>query len=79
MVAAPAAAFPHPPLLVLSLLHLAVSPLLWWCAGEVSALATGLPLDWEAAAFVAVDESRVDVLRWGTRSTTRAGRGAVLP
>lgn len=31
--------------------------------GEVSALATGLPLDWEAAAFVAVDESRVDVLR----------------
>ncbi|KXZ45434.1 hypothetical protein GPECTOR_54g174 [Gonium pectorale] len=31
--------------------------------GEISGLASGLPLDWEAAAFVAVDENRVDVLR----------------
>ncbi|GIL78402.1 hypothetical protein Vretifemale_7873, partial [Volvox reticuliferus] len=31
--------------------------------GEISGLATGLPLDWEASAFVAVDDNRVDVLR----------------
>ncbi|GFR41567.1 hypothetical protein Agub_g2287, partial [Astrephomene gubernaculifera] len=31
--------------------------------GEISGLASGLPLEWDAAAFVAVDESRVDVLR----------------
>ncbi|EFJ41428.1 hypothetical protein VOLCADRAFT_35628, partial [Volvox carteri f. nagariensis] len=31
--------------------------------GEISGLATGLPLDWEAAAFVAVDDNRVDVIR----------------
>ena len=31
--------------------------------GEMSSLATGLPLEWDSGVFLAVDEQRMDVIR----------------
>ena len=41
---------------------------------EISTMSTSLPASWDSCIFVAVDDERMDVLRWGGRG----GRGAVV-
>ena len=41
---------------------------------EISTMSTSLPASWDSCIFVAVDDERMDVLRW----ERRGGRGAVL-